>query len=309
MKKDIQSLANSHDLTVKSIGQSEFGRDILAVKVGKGSNSILITGSHHGREWLSTHVLMKMIEEYAKAYQSKQKIFGHGRDILNDVSIWFIPMVNPDGVMLQQKGVDSMPFLFQEVYVDMNEGSDDFTRWKANGLGVDLNRQYPAGWEHIKEDKKFASYSHFKGNQPLESSETRALSTFTNQLKPLAAAAYHTSGRVIYWYFHNEVQYLARDIQFVDSIVQKTGYKVDYPPLSATGGGYTDWFIQTYKRPAVTIELSYPVEETNPPLSVLSEEWERNKEIGMVIADYARKHIDKVDNPNSKEQNKKENEQ
>lgn len=291
MKTNMLELSKRYELEVKEFGQSEFGRDLLAIKVGKGKRSILITGSHHGREWLSTHIIMKMIKEYASAYQHKQTLFGHNLNILDDVSIWFVPMVNPDGVTIQQQGIDHFPFLLQEIYVDMNEGENNFLRWKANALGVDLNRQYPAGWEKIKGDTAYASYSHYKGEKPLEAKETRALVDFTEKIQPLTSAAYHTSGRELYWYYYNELSHLQRDYQLVDIIAEKTGYKVSYPPYNAIGGGYTDWFIQSYQRPALTIELSYPVEETNPPLSVLPEEWKRNKEVGFIICKFAKEEL------------------
>lgn len=287
MKDHLQEFAKTYQLEMKSIGKSEFGRDLLAVKVGNGAQSIFITGSHHGREWLSTHVIMKMIEEYALAFEEGNSLYGHDSNVLDSISIWFVPMVNPDGVTIQQEGIKKLPLLLQDVYVGMNEGKEDFSRWKANGLGVDLNRQYPAGWERIEGNRTNASYSHYKGQMSLEAKETKALLSFTKQINPLISASYHTSGRVIYWYYFNEIWNLQRDYRLVEKIADVTGYTIEYPPSNAIGGGFTDWFIQTYKRPAVTIELSFPVEETNPPISVFDEEWDRNKEVGLVMAKYA----------------------
>lgn len=291
MKERLHYLADTYELEMKTIGQSEFGRDLVAVKVGKGSRSILITGSHHGREWLTTHVIMEMIEQYAASYQKDQSLYGYNLNILDRISIWFVPMVNPDGVTIQQEGVKGLPYLLQDVYIDMNEGRGNFSRWKANGLGVDLNRQYPAGWEQIKGDQPYASYSHYKGQKPFEAKETKALLSFTEQTQPLVSASYHTSGRMIYWYYFNEIEHLQRDYRLIEQVAEKTGYDIDYPPANAIGGGFTDWFIQTYKKPAFTIELSFPVYETSPPLSVLEEEWKRNKEVGLIMAKYAVKEF------------------
>jgi g-D-glutamyl-meso-diaminopimelate peptidase len=286
MKSKLTDVAKTYQLELRTIGESEFGRKLLAVKVGKGTRSVLITGSHHGREWLTTHMIMEMIEQYAIAYQKDQSF-----NILDEVSIWFVPMVNPDGVTIQQKGINNFPLLLQDVYVDMNHGNDNFSRWKANGLGVDLNRQYPAGWEQIEGDQPFASYSHYKGYKPFEAKETKALVDFTKHINPLISTSYHTSGRVIYWYYFNEIEHLQRDYQLIEEIAKKTGYTIEYPPANAIGGGFTDWFIQTYKRPALTIELSYLIEETNPPLSVFDEEWERNKEVGLIMARFAEREM------------------
>jgi len=292
MKDHLVMLSDKHDLEMKSLGQSELGREIFAIKIGKGKKNVLITGSHHGREWLTTHIIMEMIKEYASAYNKKYSLYGHSLNILDHVSIWFVPMVNPDGVTIQQKGVEHLPLVLQEVYVDMNNGESNFKRWKANGVGVDLNRQYPAGWEEIQGDSTYASYSHYKGEKPFGSSETKSLLTFTEEIKPLASIAYHTSGREIFWYYYNQVENLHRDYQLAKMVSDVTGYKISYPPSDAVGGGYTDWFIQCYQKPAMTIELSYLVEETNPPLSIFDEEWNRNKTIGLILAEYAKKHVD-----------------
>ncbi|MFC0272162.1 M14 family metallocarboxypeptidase [Metabacillus herbersteinensis] len=287
MKHDLVKLAKTYNLPLIKIGESEFGRDLLAVKVGEGQHSILLNGSHHGREWLTTNVLMNMVEEYAAAYQQGNSIGGYSTGILDTVSIWFVPMVNPDGVMIQQKGIEQLPFLMQEVYIDMNQGESDFKRWKANGLGIDLNRQYPAGWESIKGDQPSAAYSHYKGQEPLQAKEARALARFTKKKNPLITASYHTSGHELYWYYYNKLLNLHRDFRLVNHISKVTGYKVSYPSFNAVGGGYSDWFIQEFQRPAITLELSYLVKETSPPLSAFQEEWKRNRAIGLLIADEA----------------------
>ncbi|MFJ7727970.1 hypothetical protein ACIQXV_17720 [Neobacillus sp. NPDC097160] len=54
------------------------------------------------------------------------------------------------------------------------------------------------------------------------------------------------------------------------------------------GGGFTDWFITSYHKPAMTIEISYLVGETNPPLSVFKTEWKRNRYVGLMLAEEAK---------------------
>lgn len=287
MKNDLEKLAKTYDLPLIKIGESELGKDLLAVKVGKGQHNILLNGSHHGREWFTTNILMTMVEEYAAAYQQRNSVGGYSTKILDTVSIWFVPMVNPDGVMIQQQGIEHLPFLLQEVYIDMNQGENNFKRWKANGIGIDLNRQYPAGWESIKGDQQSAAYSHYKGQEPLQAKEARALAQFTEKSNPLITASYHTSGRELFWYYYNKLSNLHRDFRLVSHISKETGYKIAYPPITAVGGGYSDWFIQEFHRPAVTLELSNLVNETNPPLSAFQEEWKRNRAIGLLIADEA----------------------
>ena len=112
MGKDIAALKKAYpDLVqVKVIGTSEYGRKIYAVGLGKGSANVFINGSHHAREWLTTTLNMYMIEKYAAAYKGNQKISGYNaKSLLNSSTIWFVPMVNPDGVTLQQQGLKAFP--------------------------------------------------------------------------------------------------------------------------------------------------------------------------------------------------------
>jgi g-D-glutamyl-meso-diaminopimelate peptidase len=267
---------------VKKIGKSHFGRSIVAVKLGKGKHNIVLIGAHHGREWVTTMLLMQMLESYAQSYQNKEKFGSLTTDILNDVSIWFVPMLNPDGVMIQQNGVDLYPQKYQGRLLAMNQGLNNFERWKANGIGIDLNRQYPAGWGALK-GPNGPHYQFYKGRRPLEAKEVLDLTEFIDQIKPTIAVAFHSSGREIFWnYFNGEN--VKRDETIARKISHLTGYKLGDPPNHAVGGGFTDWFITKYQLPAMTIEISYHVGETSPPLSVFKTEWERNKYVGLTIA-------------------------
>ena len=136
MEQDIVKLAQTYPdlITYKVIGKSEYGRNIYAVSLGKGDASIFINGSHHAREWLTTTLNMYMIDQYAEAYKSGSKIEGyHTKNTLNNTTIWFVPMINPDGVTLQQFGLSKFPASAHNALIKANDGSRDFKRWKANG--------------------------------------------------------------------------------------------------------------------------------------------------------------------------------
>jgi g-D-glutamyl-meso-diaminopimelate peptidase len=283
MVADIKLLQNTYPelIQYETIGKSEFNRDIMAVKVGKGEATTLINGSHHAREWLSTMIVMEMIESYAKAYHSNSLVGAYyAKDMLNEISISFVPMVNPDGVTLQQRGLEAFPKSHHAKLLSMNDGKRDFTRWKANAMGIDLNRQYPANWYSPTEEKK-PSYMGYKGTRPFQAKEVIALRDFTFKIKPKIAVAYHTSGRVLYWNFHNKKINYDRDYRLANQFSKTTGYRLIKPETNPTGKGYTDWFIQQFGLPGFTPELSYSVGERHVPVSVFPEEWNRNKTIGL----------------------------
>ena len=201
MKKDIKELEKAYPGLVKSevIGKSEYGRNIYAVSVGKGQSTIFINGAHHAREWITTNLNMNMIDKYAAAYKSGSKIKGYNvKKHLTNTTIWFVPMVNPDGVTLQQSGLKNFPKKDHAKLIKMNGGSKNFKRWKANGKGVDLNRQYSPNWS-ILGGPSGPYYKNYNGPKVAAASETQAILGFTEKINPEMAVAYHTSGQIIFW--------------------------------------------------------------------------------------------------------------
>lgn len=280
MQFDIQKLKETYDgvLEVTVIGQSYYGNDIPAIKIGKGEKNVVLIGAHHGREWLTSSLLMVMLENYARALTTGAKVGPFYPNMLNDVSIWIVPMLNPDGVKIQQRDI---PVFFVDQLFLMNEGDSNFSRWKANGIGIDLNRQYPAGWRELK-GPSTPTYQFYKGKRPFEALETQALAAFIDKIQPSISVAYHSTGQEIYWKYKNGKNE-QRDYSIAEKIAQSTGYKLGKPPKKATGGGFTDWFITTYHRPALTIEICPPMINRAPPLSSFPEVWKRNQYVGMKL--------------------------
>ncbi|VEF47033.1 peptidase M14 carboxypeptidase A [Bacillus freudenreichii] len=287
MAEDIKKLQKAYPdlIKYKVVGKSEYGRNIYAVSLGKGKPTTFINGSHHAREWLTTNLNMYMVEQYAKAYQKNSKIKGYDvRKILNETTIWFIPMVNPDGVTLQQQGLKAFPKNTHASLIVMNNGSTNFKRWKANGKGVDLNRQYDAGWKTIKGNPGRPSYKNYKGKAPATASEVKAVLKLEAEIRPEIAVAYHSSGKILYWNYKQKSADYRRDHAYAKTIGKMTGYGLVYPGPNPSGGGFTDWFIQKRKRPGFTPEISRYVYETNPPLSEFNGAWRENQAVGLYVA-------------------------
>lgn len=288
MNRDIAKIHGKYNsVKVEEIGKTHFGRTIYAIKLGSGKRNVVFIGAHHGREWITSMLLMKQLEVYANAYQNQTKYGRVSSEILDDVSIWFVPMLNPDGVAIQQNELAKFPKKHQKDLLTMNDEMKNFERWKANGMGVDLNRQYPAGWKELENQPNSPYYQFYKGKRPLEAKEVQVLTKFIRKINPEIAVAYHSAGREVFWNYHNG-KHLRRDKRIAKKISRLTGYKLGKPPKQAIGGGFTDWFITKYHRPAMTIEISPLVGETSPPLSVFETEWERNKYVGLTLAEEAK---------------------
>ena len=73
---------------------------------------------------------------------------------------------------------------------------------------MDLNLQFPAGWEQAKEIKYSQGFTSpaprdFVGYGPLIEPEALALYNFTLRHNFRLVIAYHTQGEEIYWDFQN----------------------------------------------------------------------------------------------------------
>jgi len=106
LKKDMECLRAMGvergivDPDVISVGQSHEGREILALKVGNGSDhKILFSGAVHAREWIALEVPYLVAEYLITNYKPEpttqtEKCIKH---LLDTREIWFVPLVNPDG--------------------------------------------------------------------------------------------------------------------------------------------------------------------------------------------------------------------
>jgi carboxypeptidase T len=143
------------DAGVRDVGTSTEGRELWALKVGKGADhKVLFTGCHHAREWISVEVPFLvakfLIETYsATPKDDKEKRVKH---LLDNRQIWFVPMVNPDGHIHTTK-VDRWWRANRKEYVlpdtpivapQFGGGTRIIPVVAGSYIGVDINRNYPA---------------------------------------------------------------------------------------------------------------------------------------------------------------------
>ncbi|MCI2253045.1 M14 family metallocarboxypeptidase [Domibacillus sp. PGB-M46] len=285
MVQDLKELALWHSdiASLEVIGKSVDGRSLYALRLGTGKEEVLLNGSHHAREHITTNVVMEMADQYAHLFQTNGSMNGYpARSILKKTSIYMVPMVNPDGVSLVQLGAGSAKN--KDAILKLNGGSTNFSAWKANIRGVDLNRQYPADWRNICCNPGKPSSQNYKGPSPLSEPESKAMYDFTLKHSFKASAAYHSSGQIIYWHYYQSGARKSRDLAVAKRVSQKTGYSLVAPQSNPSGGGYTDWFIQNEQKPGLTIEVSPYVGSRPVPIVYFSSIWQQNNSVGLMLA-------------------------
>lgn len=228
------------------IGKSLFGRKLFAVKIGEGSPVGIAQYAIHGREYVTAELA-----------------FEHYKKGVFKGSFWLVPLVNPDGALLSQTGLRSVGReRDKKRLLALNGGAEDFSLWKANGRGVDLNVNFDADWGKGLKNVRIPGSENYIGEKPFSEPETIALKLFTEKIRPDYTVSYHTKGEEIYWYFYQSMRTCPRDKRLAICLSGATGYPLAYAKGSA--GGYKDWCIKKFCIPSFTIEagadwLTHPI--------------------------------------------------
>ncbi len=238
------------DFRVKKgvVGFSNFGRPIYYFSVKKTEfPKIIIQYSIHAREYITAALALKQIKYFCKNGKIGQ--------------IYFIPIVNPDGVII---ALNKNPL------------------YKANGRGVDLNVNFDAEWGKGASNVLIAGAENYIGERPFSESETLALRNFTCLIKPNATISYHSKGEEIYFEFGQDSESFYRDRKLAEKVSLVTGYSIKSTPSSC--GGYKDWCIKELKIPALTIEVG--CDRLKHPVKRLGDIYKKNKKVVEVITDF-----------------------
>ena len=248
------------------IGKSVMGREVCYLQFGEGETQVCYNACFHANEWITTPILLKFAEAYAKAYAEGEDLYGEDtKELFQQYSLFLIPMVNPDGADLVNGMIRSEEYLEQTMAIAADYPTIPYPDgWKANINGVDLNLQFPAGWENARDIKFAQGYTSpaprdFVGEAPLSAVESINMYHFTTAHDFQLILAYHTQGEVIYWKYLDYEP--ARSRRIAEYFGKVSGYQVEETPYASGYAGYKDWFIETYNRPGYTIEAG---RGTNP---------------------------------------------
>ncbi|GMQ64999.1 M14 family metallopeptidase [Vallitalea maricola] len=267
-------------LRFDSIGNSVDGRQIYRIRIGNGNNHVIYNGAHHANEWITTPLLMKWIEVFSEVYSRKGSIRGYDTEqIWNYATIDIVPMVNPDGVELVIDGVDNINSNKDQL-IKWNLGSEDFNDWKSNINGVDLNRNYDAGWKEYKQlEKEFGVIGPgpflYGGTKPESEPESLAMANLTRSIDTRLVLAYHTQGQVIFWNYKDLQPEIS--LYIGETFAKASGYELASEDLSQSLAGYKDWYILDFRKPGYTVEVG---KGKNPlPIEQFDMIYENNEEI------------------------------
>ena len=157
---------------METIGRSQQGKPILAVKVTKNARTVadgrrpavLYAGAQHAREWITPEMTRRLMHHVLDSYGTDPEI----TRLLDTTELWFLPVANPDGYDFTFTPGNR---LWRKNLRD-NNGDGQITA----GDGVDLNRNFAYKWGYDNEGSSPDPTSEtYRGTGPNSEPETKAL--------------------------------------------------------------------------------------------------------------------------------------
>lgn len=159
---------------MEGVGSSLEGNTIWAWKIGNGSERMLINGTQHAREWISSAVTTCIADRLVNEYATNPKI----KQFVDTTTLWVVPVVNPDGYQYSWAG---------------------HRFWRKNrrdGHGVDLNRNWGVAWGGSGSSSNKRS-EVYRGAREFSEPESTALRDLAARERPSLHIDFHAYGQLI----------------------------------------------------------------------------------------------------------------
>ncbi len=254
-EKIIDLLCQRFGVTKLSAGKSALGKSLTAIKIGEGV-PVLFAGGFHGSERITSTLLLYFVEQLLCHMDTDKIYLGLRTDrIFKNRSLVILPCVNPDGCDIALLG-ESAAGANADFIRKISKGNT--FKYNANARGVDINHNFPAGWRelHRLEQKNGIlgpATTRYGGERAASESETVALMDFCKKQGFIHALAFHSQGEVIYHRYGAKTPIQSAKMATLMSV--SSGYSLEEPTGLAVGGGFKDWFIDFFGRPAFTVEV------------------------------------------------------
>lgn len=252
MTRDLKNIAWKYrgKASLKSLGSSEDGRTIWCLRVGNPSagRKIVIDAGIHAREWMNPLMIVHKCEEILRQYTDY-------KGTLKNACLYVVPMINPDGVTISQYGFGAIRS--EKLRKICQKTKASARTWKGNARGVNLNFNFPGGWNPENKSKKPDGNS-YPGEKAASEKETKVMMSFINSLSGIRGALnYHSTGSILYWNYNVEgtPALYERQRQLATKVNSFTRYRLMPKSISTDpNGGFGDWLIYNKKIPNVTVE-------------------------------------------------------
>jgi len=199
IETELQQLENQYPSIAKvyTIGYSQQDNiPIYAIKISDNVEleeqepAVVFVGQVHAEEVLGVQTVMSNINTILA--NSQQLPYGNW---INQLEIWFIPTLNPEGHNVVSAGLD---LSYRKNKRDNNNnGIFDYSPlvgWDIDG--VDINRNFSFNWCHgdtLYQSGGNEYYDYYRGPAPMSESESQAFAAFALEHKPVYSIIWHSS--------------------------------------------------------------------------------------------------------------------
>ena len=166
-----------------------------------------------------------------------------------------MPCVNPDGTEIAVNGLEGAKSLRK--FVEKIAG-DDIEKYNANAKGVDINHNFNAGWQTLRQIEiengiTGPSSRQYGGEYPESEAETKAIANLCRKEPFRQVMAIHSQGEELYWQYGENTPTQAEMMAKI--LADSCSYSLVYNGGLASHGGFKDWFIEEFGRPGFTLEI------------------------------------------------------
>jgi hypothetical protein len=189
------------------IGQSAQGRQITAIRVGEGPHKLVVVGNTHGGPEANTYALTTALSEHFRA---------NPQEVPPEVSLYFIPTINPDGLALG---------------------------WRFDAAGVDLNRNMNTNLDACAENDWSVTVQGARGlvsdtGGPYADSQVESRLVRSFLLDAAGAIFLHSNAGLVFPAYCDHEPSIAMGQAYAEG----AGYAYSrYWPLYMITGGMHDW--------------------------------------------------------------------
>ena len=180
------------------VGGSACGRELSALILDcpgpRPTGRVLFSAAFHGQEWITALILLRFLEELCENLRTgKSMAQVEVRRALMGRTLFFVPLVNPDGVDIALFGSASAGVYADSVHA---LGGDIPGNWQANARGVDINHNFDAGFDTENAAMPIAPAARrFRGERPESEPETASLCALCRRQSFRHVTALHTQAR------------------------------------------------------------------------------------------------------------------
>ena len=243
-------------ISPRVLSRTFLGRSVFALDIGSKSNKVLLCAGFHGSEWLGCLAVLKFAERLANCIQNNRLLSGvEVRRAFSNLGITLVPCVNPDGTEIAVNGLEGAKSLRK--FVEKIAG-DDIEKYNANAKGVDINHNFNAGWQTLRQIEiengiTGPSSRQYGGEYPESEAETKAIANLCRKEPFRQVMAIHSQGEELYWQYGENTPTQAEMMAKI--LADSCSYSLVYNGGLASHGGFKDWFIEEFGRPGFTLEI------------------------------------------------------